>query len=100
MDDIARIKEYIAEKHGMDVAVNGIRRLMSSARRLELFPNEGPGLEEMISVPTDYRYLYIKPNYLFYRIEGRYVKVVRVLNERQDFLRLLFGITTVPDDEE
>lgn len=97
---MVRVKEYITEQHGANVASKSLRRLMSSARRLERYPEEGPGLEAMILVPTDYRYLYIRPNYLFYRIEGNYVKIVRVLNESQDFLKILFGITTLTDESE
>lgn len=98
MDDMARVKEYITLQHGANVARRSLRRLTSSARRLEKFPEEGPSLEALILVPTDYRYLYIRPNYLFYRIEGNYVKVVRVLSEQQDYLQILFGITAVTDE--
>ena len=98
MDDLARVKEYITLQHGANVARKSLRRLTSSARRLEKYPEEGPSLEGMIMVPTDCRYLYIRPNYLFYRIEGNCVKVVRVLNEQQDFLQILFGITTTTDE--
>lgn len=100
MDDMVRVKEYITLLHGTDTARRSLRRLTSSARRLKKFPEEGPGLETLILVPTDYRYLYIRPNYLFYRIEGDCVKVVRVLNEQQDFLRILFGITAVAGEVE
>lgn len=100
MDDLARVKEYITLQHGANVARKSLRRLTSSARRLEKYPEEGPSLEGMIMVPIDYRYLYIRPNYLFYRIEGNCVKVVRVLNEQQDFLQILFGITMVADEWE
>ena len=72
--------------------------MTASARRLENFPDEGPSLEGLIMVSTDYRYLYIRPNYLFYRVEGNCVKIVRILNEQQDFLQILFGIATVADD--
>lgn len=82
----------------INVARECLRRLTSSARRLEKFPVEGPSLERMILVPADYRYLYVKPNYFFYRVEGNCVKAVRVLNERQDFLKILFGIAAVSDD--
>lgn len=94
-----RVKEYITLQHGTGVARKSLQRLTASARRLEKYPEEGPNLEGLIMVPTDYRYLYIRPNYLFYRIEGNCVKVVRVLNGQQDFLQILFGITTVADDE-
>lgn len=95
-----RVKEYITLQYGANVARKSLRRLTSSARRLEKFPKEGPSLEALLLVPTEYRYLYIRPNYLFYRIEGNCVKVVRILNEQQDFLQILFGITTVTDEPE
>lgn len=99
MDDLARMKECITLQYGVDVARKNLRRLTTSARRLEQFPDAGPSLEEMILVPTDYRYLYIRPNYLFYRVEGKCVKILRILNEQQDFLQILFGIATVADDD-
>lgn len=100
MDDMARAKEYITLQYGARVAEKSLKKLLSSARRLEMFPEEGPRLEALILVPTDYRYLYIRPNYLFYRIEGRCVKVIRILNEQQDFLQILFGITTLTNESE
>lgn len=62
MDDLERMKEYLVSQHGADVARKSLRRLTSSARRLERFPEEGPRLEALLMVSTDYRYLYIKPN--------------------------------------
>lgn len=51
------------------------------------FPDEGPYLQDLIEYPTDYHYLLRKPNYIFYRIEGNAVRIIRILNEKQDFLR-------------
>lgn len=51
---MARVKEYITLQHGAIVARKSLRKLTSSARRLEKFPEEGPSLEGMIMVPTDY----------------------------------------------
>lgn len=98
LNDLERIKEYVISRHGGDVAEKSLKRLTSSARRLENFPKEGPKLESLILVSTDYRYLFIKPYYLFYRIEGNSVRIIRTLNEQQDFLQILFGIATVSDE--
>ena len=76
-----------------------LRRITTSARRLERFPEEGPSLAGLINISTDYRYLYVRPNYLFYRIEGNCVKIVRVLNEKQDIYNILFGLSTVTDED-
>ena len=99
MDDLARMKDFITSRHGADVAQKSLRRITTSARRLERFPEEGPSLAGLINISTDYRYLYVRPNYLFYRIEGNCVKIVRVLNERQDIYNFLFGLSTVTDED-
>lgn len=99
MDDLARMKDFITSRHGADVAQKSLRRITTSARRLERFPEEGPSLARLINISTDYRYLYVRPNYLFYRIEGNCVKIVRVLNEKQDIYNILFGLSTVTDED-
>ena len=99
MDDLARMKDVITSRHGADVAQKSLRRITTSARRLERFPEEGPSLAGLINISTDYRYLYVRPNYLFYRIEGNCVKIVRVLNEKQDIYNILFGLSTVTDED-
>ena len=99
MDDLARMKDFITSRHGADGAQKSLRRITTSARRLERFPEEGPSLAGLINISTDYRYLYVRPNYLFYRIEGNCVKIVRVLNEKQDIYNILFGLSTVTDED-
>ncbi|WP_024736600.1 type II toxin-antitoxin system RelE/ParE family toxin [Enterocloster asparagiformis] len=99
MDDLARMKDFITSRHGADVAQKSLRRITTSARRLERFPEEGPSLAGLINISTDYRYLYVRPNYLFYRFEGNCVKIVRVLNEKQDIYNILFGLSTVTDED-
>ena len=55
---------------------------------------------DLIEYPTDYHYLVVKPNYIFYRVEGDTVRVIRILNEKQDFLQLLFGISSISEEGE
>lgn len=57
-------------------------------------------MEDLIKYPTDYHYLIVKPNYVFYRVEGETVRIIRVLNERQDFLQILFGFSSVSEKGE
>ena len=46
---------------------------------------------------TDYRYLFREKNYVFYRIGNEEISIVRVLNEKQDYTRILFGISEIED---
>ncbi|MCI8597387.1 MAG: type II toxin-antitoxin system RelE/ParE family toxin [Lachnospiraceae bacterium] len=57
-------------------------------------------MEKMIDYPTDYHYLVVKPNYIFYRIENDTVRIIRILNEKQDLLQILFGISSISDEGE
>lgn len=100
LDDLQNIKDYTVSTHGVEVAKRAMKKLTSTARNLERFSEEGPNLGDLIQVSTDYRYLYVKPNYLFYRIEGDTIKIVRVLNEKQNFMQILFGININSDEEE
>ena len=48
----------------------------------------------------NHKYIVVEKNYVFYRIEEDYVRIIRVLNEREDFMRILFGIITTSEDTE
>lgn len=100
LDDLQGIEEYISKQFDRDRAKICVREIASTIRQLEIFPDEGPCLEALIECPTNYHYLVVKPNYIFYRIEGDTVRVIRILHEKQDFLQILFGINSSSEDGE
>lgn len=97
LDDLQRIKMYVSTQFGGNRAKVCMQEITTTIRQLEMFPEEGPCLEDLIEYPTDYHYLVVKPNYIFYRIEDEIVRIIRVLNEKQDFLQILFGISSVSE---
>lgn len=98
--DIKDIKCSISESYGVDTAKLTLKKIINSIGRLKQFPNSGQELSRIIDVQTDYWYMFTEKNYVFYRIEGSIVRIVRVLNERQDFMQILFAISTISDDDE
>lgn len=100
LEDLQGIKAYIVKQFGIDTAKKIMSEIALAARQLEKFPEEGPSLEEVIDYPTDYRYLVVRPNYIFYRCEPNTVSIIRILNEKQDFLQILFGISSVSEEGE
>jgi len=100
LDDLQGIKTYVAKQFGENRAKTSVKEITSTAKQLEAFPGEGPRLEELIEYPTDYHYLVVKPNYVFYRVEGDTVRIIRILNEKQDFLQILFGISGISEEGE
>ena len=99
LEDLQGIKTYITNQFGEGKAKACIKEITSTARQLELFPREGSHLEDLIEYPTDYHYLVIKPNYVFYRVEGDAIRIIRILNEKQDFLQILFGISSISEED-
>ena len=77
LDDLQGIKVYVAKQFGEGKAKVCVKEITSTAKQLELYPGEGPRLKDLIEYPTDYRYLVVKPNYVFYRVEGDTVRVIR-----------------------
>lgn len=100
LDDLLGIKAYVAGQFGEGKAKACTKEITSTAKQLELFPEEGLRLEVLIGYPTDYHYLVVKPNYVFYRVEGDTVRVIRILNEKQDFLQILFGMSSISEEGE
>lgn len=100
LDDLQGVKAYVTRQFGSGKARACVREITSAVRQLETFPETGPCLEDLIEYPADYRYLVIKPNYVFYRIESDIIRIIRILNEKQDFLQILFGISSISQEGE
>lgn len=100
LEDLKLLQEYISASWGENVSKKILTKITSDIRRLELFPVSGVDLAKIISITTDYRYLYSEKNYVFYRLELDRVLIVRVLNDRQDYLLQLFGANSTSDDEQ
>lgn len=91
-NDLREIKQYIsAELKNPTAAVRVVERITKSIRVLQNFPAAGVSLESKTGYSTDYRMLVSEKYLVFYRVNGDIVSIIRVLNGRQDYLRILFG---------
>lgn len=93
-EDLQNVKNSIIEKFDSDELANRIlKQITTSINDLTVFQYKGVELKKMVNVETDYRVLFCKKNYIFYRIEPEGIAVIRILNEKQDYMRILFGIS-------
>lgn len=100
LEDLQHIKESILETSGSEELEKKIlKKITMSINDLEIFPYKGAELSLTLGINTDYRSLYVQKNYVFYRVDKEYVSIVRILNEKQDYMRILFGIIEVEDGE-
>ena len=91
-DDLVDIKRYIAKELNSPIAaLNTVTKIMKRIKILEQFPELGAKLSSIIDIITDYRFL-VCGNYIaFYRIDGEYINIIRILYGRRDYVKILFG---------
>lgn len=90
--DLAEIKAYISlELHNPQAAQRIVKSITHDLRHLQQNPNLGFPVSAKIGRETDLRALLSGKYFLFYRVETEAVQVARILDGRQDYLRVLFG---------
>ena len=94
LEDLKGINDYIIANWGENVAKKSLEKITSVIRKLEEYPGLGVDLGKNIDVPTKYRYIFLEKNYIFYYLEVDKIRIVRVLNERQNYMQHLFGISS------
>ncbi|MBT9173804.1 MAG: hypothetical protein DDT21_02210 [Syntrophomonadaceae bacterium] len=96
-DDLAKIKACISQELcNPQAAVNLVTKMTKKMRRLTEHPGIGSPLSSIIDIQTDYRFLVCDNYLMFYRYEDGIVLVSRILYNRRNYTRILFG--DLPDD--
>ena len=90
-EDLIKIKAYLEEEFDSVIASEKVKRLLKSIKQFESFPLMGRPLMNIIDLPTDYLYFVTERNYVFYRLEQQTVKIIRIIDTRQDYINILFG---------
>ena len=77
------------------LGINTYKNIRESISGLSTAPQKGALVEKYIEIPNPYRFLHVSQHYIFYRIDenASVVKITDIFNEREDFLRTMFGIS-------
>lgn len=90
-DDLLEIKDYIENELQNSIAAQStILKIVETYEDLANFPEIGIPVEKYVDFPTDYKFVLANNYSIFYRIEGKIVRVIRILYSRRDFVRILF----------
>lgn len=89
IEDLSHLYQDIRDDYGVLTAIDIMRKVTKQIKRLEYFPQSGRRLNELIQYPTSYRLMYTEKNYIIYRLDNSYIKIIRILHERQDYLTKL-----------
>ena len=90
--DISQIKQYIStELKNRNAASRIVGSILKDLRELERYPEQGPSVEALTDFQTELRMLLCGKHIALYKIENEAVFVARIIDARQDYLRVLFG---------
>lgn len=89
--DLVAIHHYIRDEPLNESASERIMgALKKSILSLEQFPARGRSLNTLLPVHTEYRYLVCENYCIFYLCDEENVVVVRILHQKQDYMKALF----------
>jgi len=97
-DKLRAINRDILLQYGSQKAKMIMGKLTGAIRGLTANEEFGPSGVERFGVSCDYRYLFVVRNYVFYRAEDDCIRIINIYHEREDFMWLLFGINTTPQE--
>ncbi len=97
-DKLREINRAISQEYGADVAKKIVKSITDAIRGLCDYEEKGPEVSKMFNVVTDYRYLFVSKNYVFYRIEDKCIRIINLYHEKEDFMWQLFGVNTTPQE--
>uniref|UniRef100_UPI004056C1C1 type II toxin-antitoxin system RelE/ParE family toxin n=1 Tax=Acetatifactor sp. TaxID=1872090 RepID=UPI004056C1C1 len=99
-EDLADLKAYLLIEFGETCAQRVLGAIYDDIEKLAVFPELGVNILAKHGIVSDYLCLVSHKNCVFYRIEGEFIRVIRVLDERRDYLHVLFGISTSSEESE
>jgi toxin ParE1/3/4 len=88
--DVEEIKSYIAENNP-PASERVCSEIYSLIEKLGDYSELGISLSSKINMKSDYRYIVCRKLLIFYKIEGEFVSIYRILNGQMDYLSVLFS---------
>lgn len=104
ISDLQAIRRYIKNTlHNPTAALRISKAILAACSSLKSFPKMGMSIESKTGFETDLRMLICESWVAVYRIEDEsgMISVARIMDARQDYMRILFGeMDSVPTIEE
>ena len=90
-EDLLEIKSYIENELQNPIAAkNTVLNIIETYENLSTLAETGIPVERYVSFPTDYKFVLANNYSIFYRIEDKIVRVIRIMYSKRDFVRILF----------
>lgn len=67
---LKKLRKDLTDRFGQEVSKKSVKKITDAARSLGDFPTKGVSVTAIYDLECDYRCLYVRNNYLFYRVEN------------------------------
>ena len=94
------IREWLDIRFGKSTRVRQMAEIKKDLDSLKEFPDQGLSVRAMFRVDSDYEFIYVAHNYIFFYQTEMDIRVVNIYNEREDFMYKLFGIRTTSEETD
>ncbi len=100
--DLRELQTYITDMlHNPAAAQRISKAILDACGSLKRFPELGVSIREKTGFETDLRMLVCKNQIALYHIDsdGDTISIARIINARQDYMRILFGNSEPAEDK-
>ena len=97
-DKLRTLKIAISQEYGSDSAKKIVKSITDAIRGHCDYEAKGAEVSKMFDVVSDYRYIVVSKNYVFYRIEEKNIRIINLYHEKEDFMWQLFGVDTTQQE--
>lgn len=97
---LSEIRKYLDLRFGIEVRKKALRTITDRLHQLQEYEESGISIRELYGINSDYYYIFVAHNYVFYRITADSIRILNIYNEREDFMLDLFGVSSIDESAE
>lgn len=94
------IRDWLDLRFGKNTRTKHMVQIKERLSSLKEFPEQGMSVRAMFGVDSDYEFIYVSHNYIFYYQDEDIIHIVNIYDDREDFMYKLFGIRTTSEDSD
>ena len=99
-EKIGVIRDWLDLRFGKNIRTKHMAAIKKRLTSLKEYPDQGMSVRAMFGVDSDYEFIYVSHNYIFYCQDETVIRIVNIYDDREDFMYKLFGIRTTSEETD
>lgn len=99
-EKLGTIRDWLDLRFGKNTRARHMAEIKKRLASLKELPTQGMSVRAMFGVDSDYEFIYVSHNYIFYYQDDKTIYIVNIYDDREDFMYQLFGIQTTSEETD